>query len=297
MKVLALAGGVGGGRLAHGLYQALPPDSLTVLVNTADDFSLHGLKICPDLDTVMYTLAGLNDEAQGWGLAGETWEGLGMLERLGAPTWFKLGDRDLGVHITRTHRLASQGLAAVTQQLASALSIRARLVPMCEEPVATLVETPDGVLSFQEYFVQRQQQDLVTGLKFEGIESARACAFETPDLVVLCPSNPLVSLRPILEVPGLELGPAPRVAVSPIVAGQAVKGPLGRMMASLGHEVSALGVARMYQGLVQSFVLDEADANLAKAVEDLGMRALVLPTLMHGPEGRRRLAAAILEAL
>jgi len=285
---------VGGGRLADGLYRALGPDSLTVLVNTADDFWLHGLRICPDLDTVMYTLAGLNDEAQGWGIAGETWAGMEMLARLGAPSWFKLGDRDLAVHIERTRRLREgSSLASVTASFCASLGVRAALVPMCEEEVATVVHTPEGELSFQDYFVRRQQADTVTSLEFRGLSAAVGSAVSA-DLTVLCPSNPFVSLGPILQ---LHKVTGPAVAVSPIVAGQAVKGPLGKMMASLGHEVSALGVARMYAGMVQTFVLDEQDSRLRGAVEALGMRVIVLDTIMRGPEGRRRLASELLEAL
>lgn len=285
---------MGGGRLADGLYRALGPDSLTVVVNTADDFWLHGLRICPDLDTVMYTLAGLNDEAQGWGIRGETWAGMEMLARLGAPDWFKLGDRDLAVHIERTRRLREgEGLASVTAAFCAALGVRASLVPMCEEEVATVVHTAEGELDFQEYFVRRRQADTVTSLEFRGLAGAVACP-AAGELTVLCPSNPFVSLGPILQ---LHKVTGPAVAVSPLVAGQAVKGPLGKMMASLGHEVSALGVARMYAGMVQTFVLDRRDAALAEAVEALGMRALVLDTLMDGPDGRKRLATEILEAL
>ena len=265
-----------------------------MVVNTADDFWLHGLRICPDLDTVMYTLAGLNDEAQGWGIAGETYAGLEMLGRLGAPDWFKLGDRDLAVHIERTRRLREgESLACVTSALCAALGVRASLVPMCEGEVTTVVHTEDGVLSFQDYFVRRQQKDTVTKLSFEG-EPGLVPEWPAADVTILCPSNPFVSLGPILQ---LHKVTGPAVAVSPIVAGAAVKGPLGKMMASLGHEVSALGVARMYAGKVQTFVLDEQDAALASEVEALGMRPLVLDTIMRGPEGRKRLASAILEEL
>lgn len=302
IRCVALSGGVGGARLSHGLAQALPPGSLTVVVNTGDDFDHLGLRICPDLDTVLYTLAGLAHEEQGWGLAGETFAAMEMLERYGGPTWFRLGDRDLATHLERTRLLAEGlGLAEVTRRLAHALGLTARVLPMCEEPVATRVRTSEGnLLDFQDWFVRRAQQDAIAAVEFEGIERARPGpgvgeALADADLVVLCPSNPFVSLAPILAVPGLALGPGRKVAVSPILGGQAVKGPAAAMLRSLGHEVSAMGVARLYAGVVDAFVLDEVDLGLASEVERLGMQALVMPTMMKGPEGRLALAERLLE--
>jgi LPPG:FO 2-phospho-L-lactate transferase len=304
MRVVALAGGVGGAKLADGLYRVLPPEGLSVVVNTADDLDLHGLRVCPDLDTVLYTLAGLADPVQGWGIAGDTFCALDLLGRYGAPTWFRLGDRDLATHIRRTELLRGGArLTEVMRTLAHALGVHARLLPMCDEPVATRVRTPEGTLDFQEYFVRRHHADTVLGLEFAGIEEAHvtpdaSAAVQEAVAIVLCPSNPFVSLGPLLAVPGmrslLRRPGAPIVAISPIVAGQALRGPAAAMLRTLGHEPSALGVARLYSGFVHGFVLDEADRALAPQVEALGLRALVAPTVMSSPDDRRRLAAATL---
>lgn len=304
IRVVALAGGVGGAKLADGLYRTLPPDHLTVVVNTADDLDLHGLRICPDLDTVLYTLAGLADPAQGWGIAGDTFATVDQLGRYGAPTWFRLGDRDLATHIQRTSRLRGGArLTQVTEELARALGVQARLLPMSDDPVATRVLTSDGVLAFQDYFVRRHHSDTVVGLEFEGIDAAWItaeveAAVTAAAAIVLCPSNPFVSIAPILAVPGmrdlLRRANAPVVAVSPIVGGQALRGPAAAMLQALGHEVSALGVARLYQGVVHGFVLDEADRELVAAIEALDMRALAAPTVMQTPDDRQRLAQTVL---
>lgn len=304
MSIVALAGGVGGAKLADGLYRLLPPGQLSVVVNTADDLDLYGLRICPDLDTVLYTLSGLADPAQGWGVAGDTYQTLDALGRLGAPAWFRLGDRDMATHIRRSELLrGGMRLTGVMQEMAAALGVRARLLPMCDEPVATLVRTPDGPLEFQDYFVRRRHADRVLGLEFAGIEQARVtpevrAAVGAASAIVLCPSNPFVSLGPLRAVPGmsdlLRESRAPLVAVSPIVAGQALRGPAAEMLGALGHEVSALGVARLYQDFVQGFVLDEADRALAPAVEALGLRVLVTETVMATLDDRRRLAEATL---
>jgi len=301
MSIVALAGGVGGAKLADGLYRLLPPDQLAVVVNTADDLDLYGLRICPDLDTVLYTLSELADPVQGWGVEGDTFQTLEALGRLGAPTWFRLGDRDMATHIRRTELLRGGArLTDVMQGLAAALGVRARLLPMCDETVATKVRTPEGLLDFQDYFVRRHHADRVLGLEFAGIEQARVtpevrAALGAASTIVLCPSNPFVSLGPLRAVPGMnellrESG-APLVAVSPIVAGQALRGPAAEMLAALGHEVSALGVAKLYQNLVRGFVLDEADRALVPAVEALGLRVLVTATVMTSPDDRRRLAS------
>jgi LPPG:FO 2-phospho-L-lactate transferase len=306
VRVVALAGGVGGARLAFGLQAELGSD-LTVVVNTADDLERHGLLVCPDLDTVMYTLAGLDDRTQGWGLAGETFAAAEMLERYGEKTWFRLGDRDLATHIVRTARLkAGQSLSDVALELARALGVAATILPMTDEPVRTEVRTDDGWLEFQEYFVHRRQQPAVHEVRFKGIERAEATArvrgeLGFADAIVIAPSNPIVSIGPILALPGMvELLAAARragtpiVAVSPIVGGKALKGPADRMLASLGHDSSALGVARIYAGQATAFVLDAVDAALAPAIGDLGMSTLVTDTIMTDDPARVRLARDVL---
>jgi LPPG:FO 2-phospho-L-lactate transferase len=302
--IVALAGGVGGAKLAHGLYQALPPDTLTVIGNTGDDLELWGLHISPDLDTVMYTLAGRANPDTGWGVNNETWSALDMLAAYGQDIWFRVGDRDLATHLVRTD-LLRQGhtLTGVTADLLAGLDVRARLLPMTNDRVRTLVDTDAGRLPFQVYFVQRHQQDTVLGGVFEGADQADVTpeitqAIDHADAIILCPSNPIVSIGPILAVPLmrdlLDESPAPKIAVSPIVGGQALRGPADKMLISLGHESSALGVARLYQGLVQGFVIDEADAALRPAIEALNMRVLVTPTVMHTEADRLQLAHAVL---
>lgn len=299
LRCVALSGGVGGARLSDGLSQVLGPE-LAVVVNTADDFDLCGLRICPDLDTVLYTLSGRCHEGQGWGLADETFHAAHALEALGGPAWFRLGDRDLATHLYRTGRLGEGArLTEVAAELARGLGLRSRVLPMCEEPVRTRIRTAQGTLDFQDWFVRRRQEDAVTGVEFAGIEHAHPTpevrrVLAEADLLVIAPSNPFVSVEPILQVLRRDLGGARKVAVSPILGGRALKGPAAAMLASLGHEVSALGVARLYAGLVDTFVLDEVDAALAPAVANLGMEPRVLPTVMRGPEGRRALAETVL---
>jgi len=304
IRVVALAGGVGGAKLAQGLYR-LQGEQLLVVVNTADDFTLHGLRICPDLDTVLYTLAGLANPQTGWGIADDTFATLEMLDRYGADdTWFQIGDRDFATHILRTQRLAAgTPLSVVEAELAAALGVRATLLPMADAPVATLVDTDTGRLTFQDYFVRRRHSDNVRGIIFDGITAAAppaalAPALDTAIAIVFCPSNPLVSIGPILAVPGLRdllaRARGPRVAVSPIVGGKALKGPAGQMLATLGHEVSAYGVAALYQGLIDGIVIDEMDAALAPRIADLGMRVQVAPTIMRDAHDRTVLAAGVL---
>lgn len=302
--IVALAGGVGGAKLAQGLYLALPPDTLTVIGNTADDFDHFGLRISPDLDTVLYTLAGLANPATGWGIAGDSFRALDLLKRYGAEGWFAIGDLDFATHIRRSELLrAGHTPTAVAATLARGLGLRARLLPMCDEPVATIVEAPDGPLGFQDYFVRRRHQDTVSAVRFDGIERATlpvgvAAALREATAIVLCPSNPIVSLGPILAVPGLRAAlraaPGRKVAVSPIVGGRALKGPADRMLAGLGHDVSPVGVARLYRDFLDGFVLDETDAALAPEVEALGPRTLVAQTVMGDAADRRRLAEEIL---
>ncbi len=305
MKVVALAGGVGGAKLASGLQDVLPPGNLTIVVNTADDFELYGLRICPDLDTAMYTLSGMVNPSTGWGVANESFNSLGMMVRYGETAWFKLGDKDFATHILRTARLrAGETLTRITADLSGALGVRSAVLPMCDEPVATVVETPDGTLEFQEYFVRRGQGDEVLGVRFRGIEDARPtgavlAALAGADLVILCPSNPIVSIAPILAVPGMRGAltalSAPGVAVSPIVGGRALKGPADRMLYSLGHEVSAAGVARIYEGLLDGMVVDEQDGGQRPAIEDLGMRVFATDAVMRDEADRARLAREVLE--
>ncbi len=304
VKVLALAGGIGGAKLAAGLQAALSPGDLSVVVNTADDFDLWGLRICPDLDTVMYTLAGISNSETGWGIAGESFDALEMLARYGEDTWFRLGDRDLATHILRTTKLRSrEPLTRITAELSTALGIESAILPMCDERVATVLDTPDGLLEFQEYFVRRRQRDEVLGVQLRGVGEARLTqavlgALAGADLVVLCPSNPVVSIGPILAVPGmreaLSSSPAPKIAVSPIVGGRALKGPADRMLASLGHEVSAVGVARMYEGLVSGMVIDGVDNGEISEIEALGMRVLATDAVMRDEPDRARLAREVL---
>ncbi len=298
--ILALAGGVGGAKLAHGLALAGLGDRLSVIVNTADDFELMGLHISPDLDTVMYTLAGLANPQTGWGIAGDTFNTLEAIKRYDGPDWFWLGDQDIATHILRTERLAGgQTISQVTAGLARALGIPAEILPMCDEPVATIVVTSDGPLDFQDYFVRRHHEDAVLSVEFNGIAAATLpervqLALNAASAIVLCPSNPIVSIGPILSVPGfrdqLRSSGAPVVAVSPIIGGQALKGPADRMLHSLGHEVSSAGVAEIYRDFLTGIVIDEQDRNLVKRIEDLNIAVHVTDTIMRDDGDRKRLA-------
>ncbi len=303
-KVVALAGGVGGAKLAQGLADVVPSADLTVIVNTADDFELYGLHISPDVDTVLYTLAGLANPATGWGIANDTRATLDAIARYGEEPWFLLGDQDFATHILRTHWLREgQSLTRVTGRLAAGLGVGPALLPMSDDRVATMVRTADGWLDFQDYFVARRHQDDVLDVRFDGIEAARPTAelmsaIESASLIVFCPSNPIVSIGPILAVPGIRDAitgsGAPVVAVSPIIGGQALKGPADRMLASRGVEVSALGVAQLYDGLIDGIVIDEQDASLTSAIEQLGLQVAVLQTIMGDKTDRARLAREIL---
>ena len=299
--ILALAGGVGGAKLADGLANALGAEELSIAVNTGDDFEHLGLHVSPDLDTVMYTLAGLANPATGWGQSGETWSFMDALDRLGGPTWFKLGDRDLATHVERTRRLAAgESLSSVTRLLCERLGLRLTLLPMTDAPVRTRVRTDAGWLDFQHYFVREQCRPALREVRYDGAEAARpsaglADALASPNLqgIVICPSNPYLSVSPILALPGVR--EALRacgniVAVSPIVGGQAIKGPAAKIMKELGAEVSALGIARWYAGLVTTLVIDRTDETLAPAIEGLGLRVAVSETVMHDAAHRIRLA-------
>ena len=305
MKVVALAGGVGGAKLAAGLQDVLPAGDLTVVVNTADDFDLWGLHICPDLDTVMYTLAGIANPETGWGIVDESFETLNMLGRYGEDTWFKLGDRDLATHVLRTDRLRSgETLTEITDKLSGALDLASAVLPMTDDPVSTMLDTPEGRLEFQEYFVRRGQKDEVLGVELHGIEDAGPteavlAAISGADAIIFCPSNPVVSIGPILALPGmrkaLALSRAPKVAVSPIVGGRALKGPADKMLLSLGHEVSSAGVAAIYAGLVDGMVVDTVDDDDRAGIEAIGMRVLVTDSVMREAGDRARLASETLK--
>lgn len=301
---VALSGGVGGAKLALGLSLSLASEDLLVVANTGDDFEHLGLHISPDLDTVMYTLAGLNNMEAGWGLAGETWSFLDALEDLGGETWFRLGDRDLATHVERSRRLRrGESLSEVTKALCSSLGVTTRVVPMSDDRVRTVVHTSGGDLEFQHYFVREGCRPAVTGFRFVGIEEARPAAefleaIASPALrcVILCPSNPFVSVDPILALTGvvtaLVEASAPIVAVSPIVGGEALKGPAAKMMHELDLPVSAVEVARHYRrrDLLDGFVLDRVDAELASEIENLDVAVLVTDTVMRSKEDRVRLA-------
>jgi len=299
MNILALAGGVGGAKLAHGLAQILPPEDLTVIVNTGDDFEHLGLYICPDLDTVCYTLAGLANPETGWGRVNETWNAMANLKRLGGPDWFGLGDSDLATHIERTRRLKEgQSLSQITRDFCAAWGVRHTVLPMSDQPVRTIVETDEGDLPFQEYFVHRGCQPRVKGFRFDGVDSAAPApgareAIQSADAVVICPSNPWVSIDPILAVlhpSAFSLHPS-FVAVSPIIGGQTVKGPAAKMFAELGIEPSALAVANHYKNLLAGIVVDSVDSKLAKRIR---IPALVTNTLMKTVADRARLAQEVL---
>ena len=304
--IVELSGGVGGARLAHGLQATLGP-ALTVVVNTADDVERHGLLVCPDHDTVLYTLAGIEGPF-GWGIDGDTSAAMTQLGVYGEPTWFGLGDRDLAAHIVRSARLrAGDRLTDVNRGLQRSLGLAATILAMTDDPVRTEVRTSDGWLEFQEYFVHRRQEPEVLDVRFAGIEAARPtaevlAAIERAATIVIAPSNPIVSVGPILAVPGLraailraQADGTPVVAISGIVGGRALKGPADRMLASLGHESSALGVARLYAGLATGFVLDPVDAGLVPAIEALGLRTLVTDTLMVDDASRARVGSEVLD--
>ena len=298
MKIVALAGGVGGAKLANGLAQIQPPEDLTIIVNTGDDFEHLGLYICPDLDTVCYTLAGLANLETGWGRADESWHAIGNFTRLGGPDWFRLGDRDLGTHLERTRRLkAGQTLSQITHDFCSVWEIGPTVLPMSDDPVPTIVLTDEGELPFQEYFVHRRCEPKVRGFRFQGRENAYPApgvihAVQDADLVVICPSNPWVSIDPILALPGLktEIGSRHVVAVSPIIGGKAVKGPVVKMYAELGIQPSALAVAEHYQDIIDGFVFDILDKNIMSEIKCLNVSILNVDTLMNSPTQQKRLA-------
>ena len=304
--IVALAGGVGGAKLADGLAYRLGHD-LSIIVNTGDDFEHLGLHISPDLDTVMYTLAGIANSETGWGVADESWSFLKQVVHLGGPGWFRLGDRDLATHVLRTERLRrGERLTSITDDFCRQLGIAAQILPMSDEPIRTIVETAEGPLPFQEYFVARRCAVPVWGFRFEGSAQAQMTSEVRERLggadleaIIICPSNPYISVDPILRVPDLrqliEARPVPVVAVSPIIGNAAVKGPAAKMMRELGFEVSSRSVAAHYRDLVDGIVIDVTDAALKPAIEALGMKVCVVPTLMRSADDRRALGDVCIE--
>lgn len=303
--ITVLAGGVGGARFVDGLVAVNGAANTSVVINTADDFNLYGLRICPDIDTVLYTLAGIANPVQGWGIAGDTRNTLDGIAAFGEEPWFLLGDRDFSTHILRTAWLRNEiPLGSVLYFLRRRLGVETALFPMTDSTVATLVETQGGVLSFQDYFVKRRQEDDVLGIEFAGIESATAYrpaleAIQQASVTIFAPSNPIVSIGPILAVAGyrdiLIHRRNPVVAISPIIGGKAIKGPADKMLTTLGHESSALGVARIYEGLIDGFVVDNIDADQKDAIEDLGISVLATDAIMHDIPDRARLAHEVVE--
>lgn len=305
--ITVLAGGSGAAKFIRGLVEIVPQEELTIIGNTGDDVIVWGLHISPDLDTVMYLLAGLLDEDRGWGITGDTFTCLRSMERYGEMTWFRLGDRDLATHIIRTRSLL-QGLTLteVTEKLCRALGVRARLLPMSDDRVETRIHTPQGILSFQEFFVRERWASPVTGVSYEGSERARPApgvmeAIQASEGIIIAPSNPITSIGPILAIAdirqALECSAAPVIAISPIVGGRAVSGPAGKLMRACGYEVSARGVAEVYGDLIDVLIIDEQDAALVEVIERLGIRAVVAPTLLSDLTTKIELARCVLQHL
>jgi LPPG:FO 2-phospho-L-lactate transferase len=303
-KITALAGGVGASKLLLGLYEAMDPSDLTIIVNTGDDITLHSLKISPDLDIVTYTLAGIVDSKKGWGFHGETFHTLKRLTVYERPNWFNLGDRDLATHIHRTAMLAEgKSLSQAADSIRTALGVKSRILPMSDEPVPTIIDSNEGPLHFQEYLVKRRAEPVVRGIRFTGVESARPApgvleAIATADRILICPSNPLISIGPILAVPGVRDQLRARkekvFAVCPLVGGKSLKGPSDKMLAQLGHQPTALSVAKLYADFTGTFVIDLADKSQAAAIGALGMKVAILPTVMKTHTQKLNLARAIL---
>lgn len=302
--ITALAGGVGASRLLLGLHDVMDPRDLTVIVNTGDDITLHGLKISPDLDIVTYTLAGIVDEAKGWGYRGETFHALKHLVAFGRINWFNLGDRDLATHIHRSAMLAEgKSLSDAAEAIRLALGVKPRILPMCDQPVPTMIDTAEGELHFQEYLVKRRAEPAVRGIRFDGVDKSRPAksvleAIREANRILICPSNPLISIGPILAVPGIREALRARkesvIAVCPIVGGKSLKGPSDKMLAELGHEPSAIGVAKLYADFTGTFVIDPADKAQAGSIRKLGMKVEVVPTVMKTRTQKRKLARSLL---
>jgi LPPG:FO 2-phospho-L-lactate transferase len=301
VRIAVLAGGLGGSRCVHALSFAAGPEHVTAIGNVGDDLEMWGLHVSPDLDTIIYTLAGLLDEERGWGVRGDTYQAMAVAEQAGRKTWFTLGDQDAGLHMLRTRMLKKgEPLSTVTQKLAEGLEVGVRLLPATDDRLRTKIQTADGELDFQEWFVRRRHADRVDGVRFEGAEESRPApgvveAITEADVVVIAPSNPFVSIRPILAVPGIEEALRERrvAAISPLVGGKALRGPLAEMMASLGHEPGAAGVRALYGDLVSVFVLDREDAALADTIPG----AVVCDTVMVLPERRAEVGRGLLEAI
>ena len=302
--ITALAGGVGASKLLLGLYEVMDPRALTIIVNTGDDITLHGLKISPDLDIVTYTLAGIVDPSKGWGFRGETFHALKRLAAFGRANWFNLGDRDLATHIHRSALLAEgKSLSDAAESIRLALGVKSRILPMSDEPVPTIIDSSEGALHFQEYLVKRRAAPVVRAIHFDGVEHARPApgvlqAISDADRIVICPSNPLISIGPILAVPGVREALRARkkdvIAVCPIVGGKSLKGPSDKMLEQLGYRALAEGVAKLYADFTGTFVIDPLDKSQAQAISKFGMKVAVLPTVMKTRAQKRRLASAIL---
>jgi LPPG:FO 2-phospho-L-lactate transferase len=304
-NVVALAGGVGGAKLAYGLSRLVAADRLTIIVNTGDDFEHLGLHISPDLDTVMYTLAEVANPATGWGVQDESWGMMAAMARYGGPTWFQLGDRDLATHLLRSQWLREgYPFNWVTRELSRRLGVRATILPMSESPIRTIIETDSGELGFQEYFVKLRQQPAVKRIWFDGAEEAQPSrevisAIRNTDAIIFCPSNPLLSIDPILSMSSMRriiaASPVPKIAVSPIIKGDAIKGPAAKMMRELGLEVSPVGVARHLKDVLTGIVIDYLDEQYLNPLTDLGLRTLVTGTIMTSLESRISLAGTVLD--
>ena len=307
LRVTLLSGGVGGAKLALGFYAVLPPELFTVVVNSGDDLNLFNLRICPDSDILVYTLAGQVNEALGWGIRGDSFRALERAKALGATPWFNLGDVDLGLHLYRSQALAQGlGLAEITRKVCQELGVKCTVLPMCEQYVPTQLDTGLGELHLQEYLVKHRAEPVVKALRFAGVDQARpapgiAQAFAQSDMIVIAPSNPLISIAPILAVPQmgkwLKQSKALKVAVSPVVGGKSLKGPTDKMLAELGHEVSPLGVAKLYREYAQVFVVDRQDSAYKPQIEAMGMRCHVADTVMLDLQCKQRLAQSLLSLL
>ena len=305
--ITALGGGVGASKLLEGLVKVLPPERLTIVVNTGDDAVMFGLHISPDIDITLYTLAGMVNRQTGWGLGGDTFSCLEQLERMGEPSWFQLGDRDLATHLFRTRRIrAGRTLSEITEELRQRFGLGCRLLPMSDDPVPTKIVTDGGVLPFQEYLVKHRAEPRVKEVRFEGVERARPApgvvdAIRESSAVVICPSNPLISIGPILAVKGVRVAlqstPARVIAVSPVVGGKSLKGPTDRMLRDLGMEVSALQVAKLYKDFLNVLVIDHADETIRSEIERIGVQVVVAQTIMHGAEEKVKLAQVVISIL
>jgi LPPG:FO 2-phospho-L-lactate transferase len=303
-KITALAGGVGASKLLLGLYEVMNPTDLTIIVNTGDDILLHGLKISPDLDIVTYTLAGIVDASKGWGYRGETFHALKRLAAFGRPNWFNLGDRDLATHIHRTAMLAEgKTLSQAADFIRTALGVKSRVLPMSDSPIPTIIDSNEGPLHFQEYLVKRRAEPVVKGIRFAGVQSALPApgvleVIRDAERILVCPSNPLISIGPILAVPQirdeLRAHKEKVFAVCPIVGGKSLKGPSDKMLAQLGHDATALGVAKLYADFTGTFIIDPADKSQSAAISALGMKVVVLPTVMKSRAQKRKLARTLL---